>query len=297
MARTDGYQLILTWDDILSKIFGRSDDILKLDTDKHRFGQVELSSTLKQLDAVLDNRHDQRPILFYTQAMNVQVHAENCLPKMSDTNWRRRPGFNNRIAYTLHQADDILGGFFSDLKKRGLYDNSIIVVTADHGDATGEFGRLSHSTIVYPEVMKVPLIIHLPDSMQGKYVFDENRLAALTDIAPTIYYVLGHRPVAHNLLFGMPVVAETRQELQTYTPHDLFLASDMRPIFGLLTTDRRYFYTHGTTPPQRMLFDLKTDPNAERNLANETNSKAYDERILEYLHAIAQMYGFRYMGG
>jgi arylsulfatase A-like enzyme len=133
--------------------------------------------------------------------------------------------------------------------------------------------------------------------MRGKYVFDENRLAALTDIAPTIYYVLGHRPVRHHLLFGRPLVAETREELQSYIREELFLASDERGVYGLVTDNGRYLYTHYDSPPKRMLFDLKTDPNAERNLADETNSKPLDDRIFEYLRAIAELYGFKPTGG
>jgi len=47
-----------------------------------------------------------------------------------------------------------------------MYDNSVIIVTADHGEATGELGRRSHSTVLYPEVMRIPLVMHLPIQMR-----------------------------------------------------------------------------------------------------------------------------------
>jgi predicted AlkP superfamily pyrophosphatase or phosphodiesterase len=45
--------------------------------------------------------------------------------------------------------------FVSTLKERELYDNSIIVVTSDHGEALGEDGRNGHSTRVYPEMLRI----------------------------------------------------------------------------------------------------------------------------------------------
>ena len=102
---------------------------------------------------------------------------------------------NARITYEVHWVDARLGEFFNYLKQRGVYDNSIIVVTSDHGDATGEFGRSSHSTSIWPEIMHVPLIIHLPAKMREHLVYDDTRLSTLTDITPTLYYLLGHRPV------------------------------------------------------------------------------------------------------
>jgi arylsulfatase A-like enzyme len=99
-----------------------------------------------------------------------------------------------------HQVDGCLGDFFSILRARGMYDDSIIIVTSDHGDATGEFGRSSHSLSIYPEVMRVPLLMHLPDKMRGAVVYDESHLSALTDITPSLYYLLGHRPLRSNAL-------------------------------------------------------------------------------------------------
>ena len=174
LANADGYQMIVSYDDILKQILSPSDNLIKLDGDKQLWNQFEACSTLGQLEKTLDARTDpSRPVLFYAQPMNVHQFARNDLPKGNDPDWHARPGFHDRVAHEVHQVDGCLGSFFSYLKARGLYDESIIVVASDHGDATGEFGRYSHSLSIFPEVMRVPLIVHLPVSMRDQLVHDD----------------------------------------------------------------------------------------------------------------------------
>ena len=150
LGKVDGYSEVVSYDPVASQFLSPSDNLIKLDTDKI-WNQMEVCSTVQQTEAVIDrNQTGGRPILFYAQPMNVHQFAHNNLPSMADANWQQRPGFVNRIAYELHTADQCLGGFFAYLKHKNLYDNSIVVVTADHGDATGEFGRYSHSTSGLP---------------------------------------------------------------------------------------------------------------------------------------------------
>lgn len=298
LARTDGYQLIVSYDAILHELLSPSGNFVKLDTDKKTWGQIEFSSTIQQLESYLDHRSaPERPVLFYARPMNVQIHAENHLPKRTNANWQTRQGFDNRIAYTLHQTDGFFGQFIAYLKTKNLYDNSIIIVTADHGDATGELGRRTHSTIIYPEVMHVPLIIHLPDNMRGKFIYDENRMSTLTDIAPSLYYLLGHRPIKPIPLAGRPMFAESEEEFLDYPRPDLLLASDSIAAFGILSGDGRWMYTTYASPSRSMLFDLVQDPNAQHNVLTPELKKRYDGRILEYLQMISNFYGHQPTGG
>jgi hypothetical protein len=298
LARIDGYQMVVSYDEILRQLLTPSNDLVKLDTDKKAWGQIELSSTMRQLEDYLDHRPAQAsPVFFYTQAMNVQIHAQNDLPKRTSQNWKSREGFDDRIAYTLHQTDEIFGQFIAYLKAKGLYDSSIIVVTADHGDATGELGRRTHSTIIYPEVMRVPLIVHLPQSMRGKYVYDESRISTLTDIAPSLYYLLGHRPIQANPLVGRPMFMESADEFLNYPRADLLLASDSLAAYGILSDDGRWMYTTYDSPSRSMLFDLLPDPNAQRNVLTPERKKQYDERILQYLQLLSKFYGHQPTGG
>jgi hypothetical protein len=294
LANADGYQMVVSYDTVLSQILSPSDNLTKLDTDKALWNRFEACSTLNELARTLDARTDpSRPVLFYAQPMNVHQFARNDMPAANDPDWHSRPGFSDRIAHEVHQVDGCLGSFFSYLKSHGLYDESIIVVTSDHGDATGEFGRQGHSISIFPEVIHVPLIVHLPASMRDKLLYDDNRLSALTDITPSLYYLLGHRPIRSNPVFGRPLFAETRKELDSYRRTELFLASDERAVYGLLADNGRFLYTTYDYPAQSFLFDLSQDPNAEHNLLTGPLQEEYAQQVIEHLHAVADFYGYK----
>ena len=89
-------------------------------------------------------------------------------------------------------VDSEFGKILARLKSRGLYDDSLIVFLADHGEAQGEHGVLGHGRNVYDETTKVPLIVKYPKSMnlRGRV----RPLVELADIFPTIAWFFGQRP-------------------------------------------------------------------------------------------------------
>ncbi len=92
----------------------------------------------------------------------------------------------------LGYAGDVLGRFFEFLSQQGLYDRSLIVFTADHGESLGEHGESTHGYFVYQSTLHVPLIIHWPQGM-GPYPGRCESPASLIDVAPTILEAL-HLP-------------------------------------------------------------------------------------------------------
>lgn len=293
LATADGYQMVVSYDTFLRQMLSPSDDAIKLDADK-RWNQVEVCSTIQETERALDrNAGSSRPIFFYSQPMNVHQFAHNEMPRMTSENWQPRPGFVTRIAYEVHQVDECMGGFFAYLKQRGLYDNSIIILASDHGDATGEFGRYSHSLSIYPEVIRVPLIVHLPKNMRDAMVYDDTRISTLTDIAPSLYYLLGHRPIVANPLFGHPLFMTSEAALQSYRRDELFLASDERAVYGILADNGRYLYATYDSPPKSYLYDLSVDPTGVNDILTPTLKQQYDQRIIEHLQTIGDFYGYK----
>jgi hypothetical protein len=293
LLRADDYRMVVSMDEVLKEVLAPNEKLTKLDMDQQLWNHLEIGSTVRQAEAALDQQSSSQPIFFYDQPKNVHQFARNDVPSPTSQHWPERPGLNTRITYEVHWVDTCLGEFFSYLKKRGMYDNSIIIVTSDHGDATGEFGRNSHSTSIWPEIMRVPLIIHLPLKMRAQFVYDDTRLSTLTDVTPTLYYLLGHRPVRKNPVYGRPLFAETKRELDSYEPHDLLLASDVRAVYGILAADGKYLYTTYDYPPQSYLFDLGADPNAKHNILTPELKQRYDEEIIEHLQTVGDFYGYR----
>jgi len=294
LARLDGYQMIVSVDPILAQLLSPSDNLVRLDTDKTLWNHFEACSTIRQAEQALDRRgNPSPPVLFYAQPENVHQFAHNDMRTATEDHWRSHPGFNDRMAHAMNQVDGCLGGFFEFLKQRGMYDHSIVVLTADHGDATGEFGRRSHSTILYPEVLRVPLIVHVPPSMRQQLVASGTPIAAPVDVTPTLYLLLGHHPIERNPLFGRPLLGKSQQALQSYYRHELFIASDVRAAYGILDQGGRYLYAVYDSPAKSELYDLERDPNALSNLSSESVANAYDARIIEHLRALGDFYGYR----
>ena len=123
----------------------------------------------------------------------------------------RYDGFIAPLAAEVHRLDGCFGAFIDDLKRRGRYDNSIIVLTADHGDSLGEDGRWGHSYTLVPEVVSIPLIVHLPSAIVGERAADLDAVALSTDITPTLYAALGYTPRAADGLVGRPLVSRSRR--------------------------------------------------------------------------------------
>jgi phosphoglycerol transferase MdoB-like AlkP superfamily enzyme len=295
LAQTDGYQIIVSYDEILRSILPDRGDFTKLDANKP-WNELELSTTLSEAESVLDSRKDpDRPVFFYAQPKNVHLLARNKLPHAT-SKWDVPPEFDRRISWELHQVDEFLGDFIHYLKSRNMYDNSILIITADHGDAEGQFGRSGHVGIIVPEVARVPLIIHLPEYMRSRFICDPDSIATLTDITPTLYYLLGHTPIEKNNLFGRPLFTATKEELNDYHRTELFLASDQRAAYGLLSDNGRFLFAAYDSPLQVSLFDLHQDPNATRNILTPAKEKQYEQRVLNYLEEIDQFYNYHPTG-
>ncbi len=55
------------------------------------------------------------------------------------------------------------------LKYEDMFDNSIIIITSDHGQLLGEHGRIGHGTFLYDELLKVPLLVKFPKEYESHY--------------------------------------------------------------------------------------------------------------------------------
>lgn len=89
----------------------------------------------------------------------------------------------------LGQADAMLGEVLEKLGTGGGLDNTIIVVTGDHGEGFGEHGRFQHDSTPYEEGIRVPLL--LADRRGGVISGDDRRLRQHTDILPTLLSLAG----------------------------------------------------------------------------------------------------------
>ncbi len=167
----------------------------------------------------------------------------------------------------LRAIDDEIGRLLRRLKDIGLYDETLIVVTADHGDAFMEHGFISHSATPYEELVRVPLIMKLPGGRSaGEVVESQVRLVdlmptllALADIEADVdvdgcdlvpWIRLGRRPEAADPTCDYAVIEIAEDEGE--------------PALAVRTERFKYIHLAGRDDE---LYDLAADPGEQNNLA------------------------------
>ncbi len=90
----------------------------------------------------------------------------------------------------IQYVDNTLGDLFRRIEELGLFNDTIIVLTADHGEEFWEHDAFGHGHCLYPEVIRIPLMIYLPPPM-GSVCGRIYDYVSLVDIAPTILDLLG----------------------------------------------------------------------------------------------------------
>jgi len=148
-----------------------------------------------------------------------------------------------------------IGRLVEHLKSTGRWENTIIVITADHGEALGERGHFFHGNL-YQENIHVPLIFRVP-GVKGQRL---EQYAQMMDIAPTVTGLTGVSPSpawhGMNQADAIRTGADSAQSVYTEYGHSKSLidASGLKLILG-----------EKISP---LLFDLKADPGELKNLAS-----------------------------
>lgn len=88
----------------------------------------------------------------------------------------------------IKYMDGYFGALLEGLRERGLYDETVIVFTSDHGEEFREHGRFEHGYSYYEEMLHVPLIVRVPGEPAGLEIGEP---VGLADVMPTVLEVLG----------------------------------------------------------------------------------------------------------
>jgi arylsulfatase A-like enzyme len=89
----------------------------------------------------------------------------------------------------VRQADERVGRVVETLKRAGVWDRTLFILLADHGEELGDRGGFQHDQSLYEELVHVPLLLHFPSNrFAGERV---NAPVSLVDVAPTILDVAG----------------------------------------------------------------------------------------------------------
>jgi arylsulfatase A-like enzyme len=165
--------------------------------------------------------------------------------------------YDSEIAFT----DEYIGKIFDELKRQGLYDDSLIVLLADHGEEFCDHGGIKHSLTLYDELLSVPLIIKLPGQHQGRVVAGN---FPLIDLLPSVLKCI-HIDTSALKFQGADVPLNTVSVLRD---KEIYSRTNGGPVnLSSLRSAKWKVIKDGTKRTYR-LFDLVNDPKEQHNLAS-----------------------------
>lgn len=190
-----------------------------------------------------------------------------------DANQKRRPFTTEEAAHlvrlydgNLAFADQELGVIRKDLESLGLWERTVVIVMADHGEGLLEHGWIGHNVDLHEPSIHIPLIVRFPEG-KGPRGLRVSGLTDLLDLAPTVADVMGvlgaggsaTRFQGRSLLpalFGAP----GKNAVLSRTVWD-------RPRYAL--TDERFKLIYDARTGESALYDLKADPGETREVGAE----------------------------
>jgi arylsulfatase A-like enzyme len=150
------------------------------------------------------------------------------------------------------------------MEREGLWEKTVVIVAADHGEELFERGWIGHNVHLYEPSVHVPLLVRFPKGT-GPAGTRVDALADLLDLAPTIADVLGakgkggsDREFQGRSLLPVALGAPGKPALLSRTVWD-------RPRYAL--RDERFKFFYDTRTGEERLFDLEKDPGESRDLA------------------------------
>ena len=250
-------------DNIMDVILPASDARERLDQGV-AVKDFRMCQTLLDIRSRLVSTTPVAPVFVYSlpQDVHVSVVSREGATPVDD---RSYDGFYAPVASRVARLDACLGEFVNELKSLGLFDQSIIVLTSDHGDSLGEEGRMGHAYSLHPEVVRVPLLVHVPSALRSQWSWDEARAAFTTDITPTLYRLLGHDTHAPAEFFGESLAHPAGVALPP--PADRMVAASYGAVYGALLDGGRRYYVFDAIAMREMAFSIGSDATAGTRIA------------------------------
>jgi arylsulfatase A-like enzyme/Flp pilus assembly protein TadD len=262
--------------------FGRGFDVYDADFHNPQPGEDRYHSLERRAEDVANRamgwlrQNSQGPFFLWLHFYD--AHEPYDPPEPFKAHYASEP-YDGEIAYT----DSVVGSVMEVLQRHGLYENTVIAIAADHGEAFGEHGEKFHGMFLYDETIHVPLLLKLPgEKFAGKRV--QSRVA-LADVAPSVLEAAGVSippSMQGQSLVALMDVARTSAGKQSAGGEkgaaDRAIYSETNyahRVFGWseLHSWRREEYLY-VQAPKRELYDQLSDPDALKNLASTDKAVA-----------------------
>ena len=171
-------------------------------------------------------------------------------------------------------ADEAFGIFCNTIQHQGYLDNSIVIVTSDHGEMF-EKGYQGHDgTFLYQPMIHIPLILHMPNQHKGKAIKVN---AEQIDIAPTLLDILGLKIPSwmegESLKEAMGQSPVWKRPKFSMSVNSLNNNGSLR-TGSIAVTHEEYKLIFHPGKKGKELYDLSRDPNEGMNLIHSNKEEA-----------------------
>jgi len=197
-----------------------------------------------------------------------------------------REAYINEIEY----LDTELGRFFDGLKERGLYEDALIILTADHGEEFCDHGGWWHGLTLYDEQIHIPMIVKLPgNANSGRRNIN---MARNLDLAPTILQFAGLEP--SPLMQGQPLFDENLRDTNASIDYS-YAENDFEGIVLQAVRDKNDFKLIEANEGNKRnlapieLYELREDPGEQNNLASDPQFSTIEENLLNVIDQYLQI--------
>ncbi|MBI5614075.1 sulfatase [Candidatus Gottesmanbacteria bacterium] len=159
----------------------------------------------------------------------------------------------------INRADSFLGEIFSYVKQNNLDQSTVIILTSDHGEEFYEHGRIDHGNTLYDEIIRVPLVIHIPNNMPEK----NNVPASGIDLFPTILDAIEIKTQnIENQFNGISLFSDGIKKRKTqFSETQYRYAVDIKSV---VKGDKKFIQDEDKQKHE--LFNLFLDPREQKNV-------------------------------
>jgi arylsulfatase A-like enzyme len=183
----------------------------------------------------------------------------------------RKRGISRYDAQLLY-VDRLLGTFHQAIVEDRIWDKSLVVLLADHGESLGDHGEANHGYFIYQSTLWVPLLVHWP-TPSGQHLPAVTEPAGLIDVAPTILDFL--HIAAPRTFHGRSLLGDASGHLPS-APHEVYSESlhahhsfGWAPLRSLRIGSYKYIQA-----PRPELYNLQNDPGELNNIVNKDAPQA-----------------------
>ncbi len=170
----------------------------------------------------------------------------------------------------LRSADAAVGAVLAALRADGVLDDTVVVITGDHGEEFYDHGKFGHGRQLYDESLRVPLVIRFPGRVPRGT--DVEQAVGLVDVVPTVVGLLGARGTAPGPATPPPL-REFGHDLAPLLRGGSVTPGPGWPLFGGLRGTQAFvrwqgfkLIRHLSDSAPEELYDLRTDPGERHNI-------------------------------